>query len=65
MILLAMAADRVLQATESAANVTAQDIAGRAHDLYRARGGEHGPDLDDWLQAECELLVHSVLASRC
>jgi GNAT superfamily N-acetyltransferase len=27
----------------------------RAHQLYLARGGEHGKDLEDWLAAECEL----------
>jgi hypothetical protein len=27
-------------------------IAARAYELYEARGGEHGQDLDDWLQAE-------------
>ena len=27
----------------------------RAYDLYEQRGGEHGHDFDDWLQAELEL----------
>jgi Protein of unknown function (DUF2934) len=27
----------------------------RAYELYEQRGGEHGYDLDDWLQAESEL----------
>ena len=31
-------------------------IAARAYELFLARGGEHGHDLDDWLQAERELL---------
>ena len=31
-------------------------IASRAYELFLARGGEHGHDLDDWLQAEQELL---------
>jgi HSP20 family molecular chaperone IbpA len=31
-------------------------IARRAHELFEARGQEHGHDLDDWLQAEYELL---------
>jgi Protein of unknown function (DUF2934) len=30
-------------------------IEARAHELYRARGGEEGHDLDDWLRAEAEL----------
>ncbi len=31
-------------------------IANRAYELFLARGGQHGHDLDDWLQAEQELL---------
>jgi len=34
---------------------TSGDIARRAYDLYLARGGEHGHDLEDWLRAEREL----------
>jgi hypothetical protein len=30
-------------------------IAARAYELYLARGGADGRDLDDWLQAEQEL----------
>ena len=30
-------------------------IARRAYELYQRRGGAHGRDLDDWLQAEREL----------
>ena len=30
-------------------------IARRAHELYEARGGEHGRALEDWLQAEREI----------
>ena len=30
-------------------------IAARAHEIYEARGGEHGHALDDWLQAEREI----------
>jgi hypothetical protein len=32
-------------------------IARRAYELYLARGGEDGQDIDDWLQAERELRV--------
>jgi hypothetical protein len=28
----------------------------RAHEIYLQRGGEDGSELDDWLQAEQELL---------
>ncbi len=31
-------------------------IARRAHELFEARGREHGHDLDDWVRAESELL---------
>jgi hypothetical protein len=33
-----------------------QQIAARAYALYLARGAEDGHDLDDWLQAEQQLL---------
>jgi hypothetical protein len=29
----------------------------RAYELYIARGGQSGSDLDDWLQAEKEILL--------
>jgi len=32
-----------------------QRIARRAHEIYLARGGEHGKALDDWLRAEREI----------
>jgi hypothetical protein len=31
------------------------EVARRAYDLFQARGGEHGRDLDDWTQAEREV----------
>ena len=31
-------------------------IALRAYELFLTRGGQHGRDLEDWLQAERELL---------
>lgn len=31
-------------------------IASRAHDLYLGRGGHHGMDMDDWLEAERQIL---------
>ena len=30
-------------------------IARRAHEIYDARGGQHGKAIDDWLQAEREI----------
>ena len=35
---------------------TIDEIAQRAYEIFLARGGEPGHDLDDWLQAESELL---------
>jgi len=33
-----------------------EQIAARAHQIFRERGGTHGHDRDDWLQAEYELM---------
>jgi len=33
-----------------------QQIAARAYELYEQRGATHGHDVDDWLQAERELV---------
>ena len=33
-----------------------QEIAARAYELYLQRGRQNGHDVDDWLQAEYELL---------
>lgn len=38
------------------ANVDRQRVASRAYELYIQRGGQHGRALDDWLEAEQELL---------
>jgi hypothetical protein len=35
--------------------VTRQQIERRAHEIWIARGGSPGRELDDWLQAEQEL----------
>lgn len=32
-----------------------REIAARAYELFLLRGGSHGSDVDDWLQAEREL----------
>jgi hypothetical protein len=34
-------------------------IARRAHQIYEARGGQHGKALEDWLQAEREIDAES------
>jgi hypothetical protein len=43
------------QAPEQAVNVSAGEIAQRAYELFEARGGMDGQDLDDRLRAEAEL----------
>jgi hypothetical protein len=35
-------------------------IARRAHEIYEARGGEHGKALEDWLQAERQIDAESI-----
>ena len=32
------------------------EVRARAYQLYMQRGGQHGHDADDWLQAEYELM---------
>ena len=34
---------------------TTEQIAQRAYEIYQARGGTEGQDIEDWLQAEREL----------
>ncbi len=40
----------------TAANVDRDRIAQRAYELYLARGGADGQDMDDWFRAERELV---------
>ena len=58
----ATATDRAPKSLAQPATVTDSDIACRAYDFYLARGCEHGHDLEDWLQAECELRASSTTA---
>jgi len=39
-----------------ATSPTCEQIAARAYQIYLERGCQHGHDMDDWLQAEYELL---------
>jgi len=41
---------------QRAAAPTHDAIAKRSFELFLARGGEHGHDVEDWIQAEAELL---------
>jgi hypothetical protein len=47
--------DSDFPARDSVRDVTDDEIAIRAYELYEQRGGEHGRDWDDWLEAENEL----------
>lgn len=40
----------------SAALLLQGKIEARAHEIYLTRGGEPGHELDDWLQAEREIM---------
>jgi hypothetical protein len=35
--------------------VTREDIARRSYEIFLERGGEHGHDLEHWIQAERDL----------
>ena len=43
-------------AARAAGSPTHEQIAARAYEIYLERGCQHGHDMDDWLQAEYELL---------
>jgi Protein of unknown function (DUF2934) len=40
-----------------AAAIPHDEVARRAYEKFMARGGTHGSDVDDWLEAEHELLA--------
>ena len=39
--------------------MTIDDVARRAYEIFLTRGGGDGHDLEDWLQAETELLAQA------
>jgi hypothetical protein len=45
----------VAAATSRPGGPTREDVARRAYELFQARGGKHGYDIEDWLKAEREL----------
>ena len=47
--------DRPSVADLESVAVAQSDIAQRAYELFLARGGTHGNDIEDWLTAEREL----------
>jgi len=46
------------------AHPTREEIELRAYQVYIERGGAHGQDVDDWLQAERELSENYANTSR-
>jgi hypothetical protein len=36
-------------------HISSDEVARRAYDLYLSRGGGHGADFDDWIEAEKQL----------
>ena len=40
---------------DTPSGLSREEIAKRAYEIHLRRGGTHGHDLDDWLQAEIEL----------
>jgi hypothetical protein len=48
-------AEGTLLRKRKTSDISDRDIARRAFEIYCERGGDHGRDLDDWLQAEREL----------
>jgi DUF2934 family protein len=49
------AADGAPTSSVPSVTVTDSDVARRAYELYQIRGGDHGHDVDDWIEAEREL----------
>jgi Protein of unknown function (DUF2934) len=47
----------------AATEITHNAIARHAYEIYMGRGGAHGHDLDDWLQAERELQEEPIRAT--
>jgi len=58
-----MAAIKETLASSEVPNDVLQQIARRAYELYVWRGREDGHDLDDWLQAEAEIVGEAAKAA--
>jgi len=54
------AVSRKTVTTTSPPTPQSDEIARRAYEMFLARGGEPGRDLDDWFHAELELSTRSV-----
>jgi hypothetical protein len=51
------------RASSEVPNDVLEQIARRAYELYEWRGREDGHDLDDWLQAEAEIMGEATKAA--
>ncbi len=58
-----MAATKETLASSEVPNDGVEQIARRAYELYLWRGREDGHDLDDWLQAEAEIMGETANAA--
>jgi len=58
-----MAATKETLASSEVPNDVLEQIALRAYELYVWRGREDGHDLDDWLQAEAEIMGEAAKAA--
>jgi len=58
-----MAAIEETLASSEVPNDVLEQIAQRAYELYVWRGREDGHDLDDWLQAEAEIMGEAAKAA--
>jgi Protein of unknown function (DUF2934) len=54
----------ILRETETATPPSEREIAIRAYKIFLSRGASHGHDLDDWLQAERELIIEGTMKAR-
>ncbi|MEW6212227.1 MAG: DUF2934 domain-containing protein [Acidobacteriota bacterium] len=55
-------AEQIAPPTDAIETKTApseEEIARRAYEIFLQRGGDHGNDIEDWLQAERELSEES------
>jgi hypothetical protein len=44
-----------VQASDAVYSPSAEDVSRRAYEIYCGRGGTHGSDVEDWLEAERQL----------
>ncbi len=55
--------DQSTVTTDVVTRVSAEAVSHRAYELFEARGAEHGHDVQDWFEAETELLASQPYAT--